>query len=243
MSAETQSDRDRHLLVANFHELMEKDAAIAELEAENKQVVSHDEEMHRLFLEERKRAEQAESERDSIYQACKDTGWEVESGDPERFVAALSAETKYLTLTLASVTMPADAAQVAVQRLRVEVAEAQLATLKEENERFQLREDCDFWAVRAKDAEAELEIERKERFRWSQVAGAIVVEMQQLQNDSRSYWKLEAKKSSAATVAGIRKQFADLLTPAGDRAAWMSPLTIEVDAAIAIIDNWEAGDV
>jgi hypothetical protein len=34
---------------------------IAELEAENKQVVSHDEEMHRLFLEERKRAEQSEA--------------------------------------------------------------------------------------------------------------------------------------------------------------------------------------
>ena len=38
------------------------------------------------------RAEQAEAERDSMYQACKDAGWEVESGNPEKFVATLKAE-------------------------------------------------------------------------------------------------------------------------------------------------------
>ena len=42
-----------------------------------------------------------------------------------------------------------------------EKADAAITELEAEVERLKLREDCDFWAIRAKEAEAALEIERE----------------------------------------------------------------------------------
>jgi len=75
-------------------------ARIAELEAENEAYKSDQRDdfeedkrkLERKYTKQMKRAEQAEAERDSMYQACKDAGWEVESGNPEKFVATLKAE-------------------------------------------------------------------------------------------------------------------------------------------------------
>jgi len=56
---------------------------IAELEAENERIAK----AAALISEDK---EQAEAERDQMYQACADAGWEIESGEPEKFIAELA---------------------------------------------------------------------------------------------------------------------------------------------------------
>ena len=44
-----------------------------------------------MFEQAHERANEAEAERDAMYQACKDAGWNVTGGEPEKFVAELAA--------------------------------------------------------------------------------------------------------------------------------------------------------
>jgi len=83
MSAETQSDRDRHLLVANFHELMEKDERIAELEAELAALRETLRESPFMVTEWRLRAEQAEAELEAVNARDAELATMVDPADEE----------------------------------------------------------------------------------------------------------------------------------------------------------------
>jgi hypothetical protein len=93
------------------------------------------------------------AERDSMYQACKNAGWEVESGDPERFVAELAAENEridsfdghldwlhehYPETAFDGSSGDIGAVNVVLSRKLLE-AVAELAALKAERDDFQQR--------------------------------------------------------------------------------------------------------